>query len=503
MRKFLKKNILEIFHTMYEAHNDIKKLIEKKDLDSVNVILGDCQNTAVQIGTAIEGSEGEGFVSVKYLEEYCEAVYQVASEISEFTGSKAQKALDKKLIKAENSVKNDIKVKLEVVFLPYKASMWDSLESIWKAANEDPDCNAYVIPIPYYDKNPDGTFGEMHYEGADMPEYVPIMHYEVYKLELMKPDVIYIHNPYDNNNYVTSVDPRFYSNELKKYTDCLVYVPYFVAHSQNTKQILYTSGALNADIVILQSEFMKKWYYEVYEKTISAQELKNKIYVLGSPKVDNMVRLMNSPIDIPYEWREALNGKKVLFLNSNVSMLLRKSESFIDDMLNMFSKFERRCDEWTVIWREHPLTFSTIKSLRPELMNDYLALKKAFSDKKLGVIDETSNPYPAMLVSDCYYGSGGSMAVLYGVFGKPLLLTNYNNHKILSTEIHSLDALKSTLKQGFIYREINDFSLDIFLDNLSVLDEQKQERLENIKAYVTNTDGSVGYSIHNLIKSKM
>ena len=39
--------------------------------------------------------------------------------------------------------------------------------------------------------------------------------------------ISYIHNPYDNWNYVTSIDPAFYSWELKKYTDCLVYIPYY------------------------------------------------------------------------------------------------------------------------------------------------------------------------------------------------------------------------------------------------------------------------------------
>ena len=51
--------------------------------------------------------------------------------------------------------------KKEMVFLPYKASMWDSLESIWRAAYEDREhCNAYVIPIPYADRNPDGSVKE-------------------------------------------------------------------------------------------------------------------------------------------------------------------------------------------------------------------------------------------------------------------------------------------------------------------------------------------------------
>ena len=69
------------------------------------------------------------------------------------------------MVQIENSIKHEIPEWREAVFLPYKASMWDSLESVWRAAWEDPDCDAYVIPIPYYDRNPDRSLGELHYEG--------------------------------------------------------------------------------------------------------------------------------------------------------------------------------------------------------------------------------------------------------------------------------------------------------------------------------------------------
>ena len=59
----------------------------------------------------------------------------------------------------------------------------DSLESVWKAAEEDEYCDAYVVPIPYYDKNPDGSFREIHYEGNQYPSYVPITSYEDYDIK--------------------------------------------------------------------------------------------------------------------------------------------------------------------------------------------------------------------------------------------------------------------------------------------------------------------------------
>lgn len=106
--------------------------------------------------------------------------------------------------------------------------MWDSLESVWKEADADPDCDAYVIPIPYFDKNQDGSFCEEHYEGDQYPKDVPIIHYNEYDLEMRHPDVIYIHNPYDEYNNATSVHPHFYSKNLRNFTDKLIYIPYFI-----------------------------------------------------------------------------------------------------------------------------------------------------------------------------------------------------------------------------------------------------------------------------------
>ncbi len=57
--------------------------------------------------------------------------------------------------------------------------------------------------------------------------------WQSYNFEDRMPDVIYIHNAYDNCNRVTSVHSKFYSGNLKKYTEKLVYIPYFVYRKLN------------------------------------------------------------------------------------------------------------------------------------------------------------------------------------------------------------------------------------------------------------------------------
>ena len=167
MRKAHKKLLLEIFDSLHEAHREIKKLMTRGSHEEALALMAQCQDAAVDIGTTIDDLEGDGTA-------------------------------------AENSLNNDRKVKLEILVMPYTSSMWDSLESIWREASADPDCDAYVVPIPYYDRNPDHSLGDFHYEGREFPKDVPVIHYENYDIEERRPDIIYIHNPYDGDNFVTS-----------------------------------------------------------------------------------------------------------------------------------------------------------------------------------------------------------------------------------------------------------------------------------------------------------
>ena len=121
--------------------------------------------------------------------------------------------------------------KKEMVFLPYKASMWDSLESVWRAAYEDREnCLAYVIPIPYCDRNPDGTAKEWHCERDLFPKDVPTLDWQEVDLKAMHPDVIFYHYPYDNCNHLTrnSIQSRLLGScpkplEIRGFRDYLNY----------------------------------------------------------------------------------------------------------------------------------------------------------------------------------------------------------------------------------------------------------------------------------------
>lgn len=309
----------------------------------------------------------------------------------------------------------------KIVFMPYNASMWDSLESIWMAAKEDSRCETYVVPIPYYDRNAQGELTQYHYEGDKFPEYVPITDYRAFDLEKEQVDVIYIHNPYDDGNHVTSVAPEFYSERLKALTKKLVYVPYFITSGGMSEGQALCRAYLNADYIIVQSERHKAFYDPMIPR--------EKLVALGSPKLDRVIRLCQNPPEPPEEWREKLSGKKVYFYNTSLHGMLDDTEAFMDKMEYVFHCFSGREDA-CLLWRPHPLFETTIESARPEYRARYEALKEYFWNHDLGIYDTTPDIETTIALCDAYIGdTGTSVTALFGIAGKPLFILNNAIHR--------------------------------------------------------------------------
>lgn len=447
MTKSQKQRAEEQIRQLEQTHDQIKKYIEQKSIQPVLELLIDCQNGGISLGTLIEQTEGEGHPIVSMLEEYCELTYEIYEGLAkgeEPNSNKVYKLLRQKLIKILNRVRNDINIRKEAVFLPYKASMWDSLESVWKAADADPDCDAYVIPIPYYDKKPDGSFHEMHYEADQYPADVPITKYDEFDFEMHHPDVIYIHNPYDECNFVTSVEPFFFSANLKKYTDKLVYIPYFVlgeikpdedAKIEGMKHFCTLPGVFNADKVVVQSEDMKQVYIKVLmEATNDHSEAArkywdNKILGLGSPKIDKVLSTKKEELEVPQEWLKIIekpdgSRKKIVFYNTSVGALLQHNEKMLQKMTSVFEIFKENQDEAALLWRPHPLIKATVESMRPQLWAEYDKLVRKYLEEGWGIYDESSDIDRAIALSDAYYGDGSSVVQMYQQTGKPVMMQN-------------------------------------------------------------------------------
>ncbi|MDE7468912.1 MAG: hypothetical protein K2M30_01315, partial [Desulfovibrionaceae bacterium] len=227
MRNYIKNNLLELVQTMKELCNEILQACERSNTDYLLELLEQGQQAAISMGETIEKFEGEGTEAVAALESFCDHMYQLSEtiETGERAVSKERKILDRILLNIGNGIRH-LSVTYEIAFFPYKASMWDCLESIYLATVKDPDCHVSVVPIPYYDVSSNGQLGQMHYEGSKFPEGVAITSWQTYQISERRPDIAYIHNPFDGYNLVTSVHPNYYSDKLKEHITKLVYVSY-------------------------------------------------------------------------------------------------------------------------------------------------------------------------------------------------------------------------------------------------------------------------------------
>ena len=252
-------------------------------------------------------------------------------------------------------------------------------------------------------------------------------------------------NPYDNNNYVTSVHPFFYSENLKKFTDTLVYIPYFILGEiapgnhlavENMKHFCTTPGVFHVDKVIVQSENMKKIYVNVLTDFMKEQSGKDtreywekKILGLGSPKIDKVAATRKEDVVVPKEWLKVIekadgSWKKIVFYNTSVQALLEhdgRMNRKIKDVLQVFKKYQ---EEIALLWRPHPLIEATLKSMRPRLWEEYKEIVDTYRAEGWGIYDDTADMDRAISLSDAYYGDKSSIMQLCQKMEIPVMMQN-------------------------------------------------------------------------------
>lgn len=364
MRKHEQQSILELLDTIKIAQAD--------------GLYADCQESAFAIIEYIDAVHGEGTKTVARLEEYYKLLFHVSQ------GTKNAKSLRAALYEIVASVHAELRQnKLEIIFISHIASMSDSLESIYLAAKTDPACNAYFIPIPYYEMNPDGSTRDVRYEGREFySNEINITPYQDYDIEARHPDVIFTFNGYDEANVITRVHSDYHCSSLREYTDLLVYVPYFVAPNGISEHFCTLPGCVFSHKVIMENEKIRKIYMDAFSKEFGTQFYKrfgsanNKFVALGNPKYDKLLRRCQEERDMPEGLDELLKGRKTVLWNTSINGILQNNEKYLAKMCDVIGAFDDA--EAALWWRPHPLSEATLSSMRPRLLEKYRAISREY-----------------------------------------------------------------------------------------------------------------------------
>ena len=138
MSRITRKHLLSMTDTLIKANKALKMSLPQgaKKREALIQLLSDCQDSAISIGETMEKLYGEGTETVSELEVYCENLYQMTLVLEKPNQAKELAGvLAKELLQIRRLIEREVPERTEAVFLPYKASMWDSLESIWRAAD--------------------------------------------------------------------------------------------------------------------------------------------------------------------------------------------------------------------------------------------------------------------------------------------------------------------------------------------------------------------------------
>jgi possible LPS biosynthesis protein len=285
--------VLETWKYLEQKNKKIFESFMTGDFALCLQLMGQMQEEAIAFGNAIEAKIGEGSESVSYLEKYCEALFhsyralEQALPLQEESKEKKGPAEGfpaslwkdlQNIVKKPSSFLKKLKLSIEkdfkrvVLFLPSRFEQLKSFQALYDSLCQMEDVECKIMPIPYFDRLGTGALGEMHYEGEEFQKLYPILDYKSYDFATERPDCIVIHSPYDEHNQVFSVDPFFFSKNMKNFTNKLVYLPAFVTDEidpkneedgkafGNMEYYVTVPGIFHADFTIVQSEAMRKSY---------------------------------------------------------------------------------------------------------------------------------------------------------------------------------------------------------------------------------------------------
>ena len=493
----LKNAVMERF---LGAESSVSQLAEVEGGEDALVLLQMIQETVIEIGEMIERRVSDSDAVILVLENLAEEIYET-SRLERYKDERSRQKLVSQLKKARDMVVSALEGVYEILFLPYKASMWDALESVYLEAADCTDCNVRVMPVPYYHVTEDRTALEKEYEGTMFPDNIPITDYREYHLATELPDVIFIHNPYDDKNSVTSLPEQYFSSELKKYTDHLVYVPYKVCSGKVKEFYCVMPGVKNAWRVFVQSEQVREVYLKYYQP--------EKIVATGAPKIDKVVRNAVHKPQMPDTWSDAVWGRKVFLLNTHLNQIINQAENMLLALEEIISIFEKR-KAGAVIWRPHPLSIETAKAKNPAILQYYQEIIKRFQMLNNAVYDETPDPQLAIALADAYIGDKSSLVTMFGVTGKPVFIREIEllgqsvvscwEQQNVQKRLEEI-SVNRRLKSVYYERDISvEAYVDMVLDGVDILAEKRKPEFSRL---AWNTQGDAGKQIWECVKSEL
>ena len=410
--------------------------------EDIITYLSELQNNIVSFGTLTESIKGEDCNTVKLLEQYLEVIYKVAKYVQKFDeGISYEASAENKYAECDEEVKDtfasiseaidsEIVNRRSVLFLPVKAKHFSSMRMAYEMEAATPDTDVYVMPLPYYYKEYDGSFkDEMHIDTEEfIKANIPVTDYSRFDLSLLCPEKIYINSAYDEYNMAVSVDTRFYARNVKKYTEKLIYIPYFKLMEfdranypcwYNMQYYCTVPGVVMADKVYVQSENTRKVYIDKLNEWVGDE----KYTEIWEQKID--VYNESCEEHSEDELRDAGSKKTIVWFVSAGS-LAEFGDRYIEKAYRNLDVFALSKDKLKVLLISEPFLDEMIKTYSYELYKKWTGFIDEFNRSGIGevVSQVEEKSVEALLKANAYYGDPSYICKDFIAMKKPVMLQN-------------------------------------------------------------------------------
>ena len=410
--------------------------------EDIITYLSELQNNIVSFGTLTESIKGEDCNTVKLLEQYLEVIYKVAKYVQKFNeGISYEASAESKYAECDEGVKDtfasiseaidsEIVNRRSVLFLPVKAKHFSSMRMAYEMEAATPDTDVYVMPLPYYYKEYDGSFkDEMHIDTEEfIKANIPVTDYSRFDLSLLCPEKIYINSAYDEYNMAVSVDTRFYARIVKKYTEKLIYIPYFKLMEfdranypcwYNMQYYCTVPGVVMADKVYVQSENTRKVYIDKLNEWVGDEKYTD----IWEQKIDVYADGFEEHSED--ELRDAGSKKTIVWFVSAGS-LAEFGDRYIEKAYRNLDVFALSKDKLKVLLISEPFLDEMIKTYSDELYKKWTGFIDEFNRSGIGeVVSQVEDQsVDVLLKATAYYGDPSYICKDFIVMKKPVMLQN-------------------------------------------------------------------------------
>ena len=284
-----------------------------------------------------------------------------------------------------------------------------------------------------------------------------------------------------------TVHSAFYTGEIKKNTDELIYVPYDIEGAcdmmdggfmARLSEKALQPGIYDATTVLVQSKELKKALMSILASQVE-EDVESREYWDGVLKVACHPRLLrildarderkaennhgtdkenveeavdtgnveriadteNEEVTVDtnnaadnnadsirdlarYAIRADGSRKKVLLYAISAWKLMLDGSEMIDKIMDSFKVFADNKDNLAVIFRPFPETKEILQIFDNNCVSKYDDLISFYKESGIGIIDESKDFLETVLAGDAYYGDDCGFAYMFAQMGKPVMIQN-------------------------------------------------------------------------------